>query len=142
MLRVLSCSSPTVQREKVQQLLLEPKASHAIICDDLKKLYAARDGNPVKFAVRGLSLALPPGECFGMLGPNGAGKTSFINMVSYFTICSSFALRTRFKLSSEVMYHYMHVDLQYQSCMRYNRSNYLTSSSCDDIFHASGENLS
>ncbi|KAK6123286.1 hypothetical protein DH2020_042963 [Rehmannia glutinosa] len=41
-----------------------------------------RDGNPEKFAVRDLSLALPQGECFGMLGPNGAGKTSFINMMT------------------------------------------------------------
>jgi ABC-type multidrug transport system ATPase subunit len=33
-------------------------------------------------AVGGLSIAVPPGECFGMLGPNGAGKTSFINMMT------------------------------------------------------------
>ncbi|CAA3030738.1 ABC transporter A family member 7-like [Olea europaea subsp. europaea] len=70
------------EREKVEQLLLESSTSHAIICDDLKKLYPGRDGNPEKFAVRGLSLALPQGECFGMLGPTGAGKTSFINMIS------------------------------------------------------------
>ncbi|KAL2515976.1 ABC transporter A family member 7 [Forsythia ovata] len=69
------------EREKVEQLLLESSTSHAIICDDLKKVYPGRDGNPDKFAVRGLSLALPQGECFGMLGPNGAGKTSFINMM-------------------------------------------------------------
>lgn len=71
----------TQEREKVDQLLLEQSTSHAIICDDLKKVYPGRDGNPEKFAVRGLSLALPRGECFGMLGPNGAGKTSFINMM-------------------------------------------------------------
>lgn len=69
------------EREKVEQLLLESSTSHAIICDDLKKVYPGTDGNPEKFAVRGLSLALPRGECFGMLGPNGAGKTSFINMM-------------------------------------------------------------
>ncbi|KAI8528924.1 hypothetical protein RHMOL_Rhmol12G0185800 [Rhododendron molle] len=68
------------EREKVEQLLLEPKTYHSIICDNLKKMYPKRDGNPEKFAVRGMSLALPQGECFGMLGPNGAGKTSFINM--------------------------------------------------------------
>ncbi|KAL7161458.1 hypothetical protein ACSBR2_042008 [Camellia fascicularis] len=67
--------------ERVEQLLLEPTASHAIICDNLKKVYPKRDGNPEKYVVRGLSLALPQGECFGMLGPNGAGKTSFINMM-------------------------------------------------------------
>ncbi|CAA0826823.1 ABC transporter A family member 7 [Striga hermonthica] len=74
---------PDVQqeREKVEQLILESSTSQAVICDDLKKIYPGRDGNPEKFAVRGLSLALPQGECFGMLGPNGAGKTSFINMM-------------------------------------------------------------
>ncbi|KAH7858115.1 hypothetical protein Vadar_020147 [Vaccinium darrowii] len=69
------------EREKVEQLLLEPNTNHSIICDNLKKVYPKRDGNPEKFAVRGMSLALPQGECFGMLGPNGAGKTSFINMM-------------------------------------------------------------
>lgn len=62
--------------------MLESNTGHAIICDNLKKVYPGRDGNPEKFAVRGLSLALPQGECFGMLGPNGAGKTTFISMVS------------------------------------------------------------
>ncbi|OAY47650.1 ABC transporter A family member 7 isoform X1 [Manihot esculenta] len=69
------------EREKVEQLLLEPSTTHAIICDNLQKVYPGRDGNPEKLAVRGISLALPPGECFGMLGPNGAGKTSFISMM-------------------------------------------------------------
>ena len=57
-------------------------------------MYPGRDGNPAKFAVKGLSLAVTEGECFGMLGPNGAGKTSFISMVSiqnsrhkFFGIC-------------------------------------------------------
>jgi len=67
----------------VEELLLEPTINHAILCDDLKKVYPGRDGNSDKFAVRGLFLSVPQGECFGMLGPNGAGKTSFINMVSY-----------------------------------------------------------
>ncbi|KAJ6411613.1 hypothetical protein OIU84_008238 [Salix udensis] len=69
------------EREKVEQLLLEPTTSHSIVCDNLRKVYPGRDGNPEKMAVRGLSLALPRGECFGMLGPNGAGKTSFISMM-------------------------------------------------------------
>ncbi|KAL8042210.1 hypothetical protein ABFX02_09G035400 [Erythranthe guttata] len=69
------------EREKVEQLLLESSTSHSIICNNLKKIYPSRDGNPEKFAVRELSLALAEGECFGMLGPNGAGKTSFINMM-------------------------------------------------------------
>ncbi|XP_019102277.1 PREDICTED: ABC transporter A family member 4-like isoform X2 [Camelina sativa] len=71
------------ESEKVKQLMLEPSStSHAIVCNNLKKVYPGRDGNPPKMAVRGLSLAVPSGECFGMLGPNGAGKTSFINMMT------------------------------------------------------------
>nr|XP_048329625.1 ABC transporter A family member 7-like isoform X1 [Ziziphus jujuba var. spinosa] len=69
------------ESEKVEQLLLESNTNYSIICDNLKKVYPGRDGNPPKFAVKGLSLALPRGECFGMLGPNGAGKTSFISMM-------------------------------------------------------------
>ena len=75
-LRLLWC-----QREKVEQYLLESTGNCAVLCNNLKKVYSGKDGNPQKLAVRGLSLALPQGECFGMLGPNGAGKTSFINMV-------------------------------------------------------------
>jgi ABC-type multidrug transport system ATPase subunit len=55
------------------------------VCDNLKRVYPARDGNPPKYAVKGFSLAVPKGECFGILGPNGAGKTSSINMVSTLT---------------------------------------------------------
>ncbi|XP_057416444.1 ABC transporter A family member 7-like [Lotus japonicus] len=69
------------EMEKVEQLQLEPTISHAIVCDNLQKVYPGRDGNPDKVAVRGLFLAVPQGECFGMLGPNGAGKTSFISMM-------------------------------------------------------------
>ncbi|KAH7527953.1 hypothetical protein FEM48_Zijuj05G0020700 [Ziziphus jujuba var. spinosa] len=72
------------ERENVDQFLLHPDASYSIICDNLKKVYPGKDGNPPKFAVRGLSLALPPGECFGSLDPNGARKTSFLSMVSLF----------------------------------------------------------
>ena len=82
------------QREKVDELLHESSTSHAIVCDNLQKIYPGRDGNPEKLAVQGLYLALPRGECFGILGPNGAGKTSFISMVSiqnsrhkFFGIC-------------------------------------------------------
>ncbi|KAM3751459.1 hypothetical protein ACB098_04G110800 [Castanea mollissima] len=69
------------EREKVDQLLHESSTSHAIVCDNLQKIYPESDGNPEKLAVQGLYLTVPRGECFGMLGPNGAGKTSFINMM-------------------------------------------------------------
>lgn len=69
------------ERERVEQLLSDSSSSNSVICDNLRKIYPGKDGNPPKLAVKGLSLAVPRGECFGMLGPNGAGKTSFISMM-------------------------------------------------------------
>jgi ABC-2 type transport system ATP-binding protein len=48
----------------------------AIQCRDLRKTY---DGKVE--AVRGLSLDIQAGECFGLLGPNGAGKTTTIEIL-------------------------------------------------------------
>src|SRR5215471_15527324 len=48
----------------------------AIECRDLRKTY---DGKVE--AVRGLSLEIQVGECFGLLGPNGAGKTTTIEIL-------------------------------------------------------------
>jgi ABC-2 type transport system ATP-binding protein len=48
----------------------------AILCRDLRKTY---DGKVE--AVRGLSLEIQGGECFGLLGPNGAGKTTTIEIL-------------------------------------------------------------
>ena len=48
----------------------------AIECRDLRKTY---DGKVE--AVRGLSLEIRVGECFGLLGPNGAGKTTTIEIL-------------------------------------------------------------
>jgi ATP-binding cassette, subfamily A (ABC1), member 3 len=35
-----------------------------------------------KFAVRGLTLGIPKGECFGLLGINGAGKTTTLSILT------------------------------------------------------------
>jgi ABC-2 type transport system ATP-binding protein len=48
----------------------------AIECRDLRKTYDAKVE-----AVRGLSLEIESGECFGLLGPNGAGKTTTIEIL-------------------------------------------------------------
>lgn len=45
-------------------------------------MYRGKDGNADKIAVRGISISMSRGQCFGVLGPNGAGKTTLINMVS------------------------------------------------------------
>lgn len=75
------------QRETVERVLRggleenKDNAQYSILCDNMQKVYPGRDGNPPKKAVRGMSLAVPRGECFGMLGPNGAGKSTSISMV-------------------------------------------------------------
>ncbi|HEV3206878.1 MAG TPA: ABC transporter ATP-binding protein [Terriglobales bacterium] len=48
----------------------------AIQCRDLRKTYEGKVE-----AVRGLSLEIHAGECFGLLGPNGAGKTTTIEIL-------------------------------------------------------------
>jgi ABC-2 type transport system ATP-binding protein len=45
-------------------------------CTNLRKTYDAKVE-----AVRGLSLHIEAGECFGLLGPNGAGKTTTIEIL-------------------------------------------------------------
>ena len=49
----------------------------------LSKRYRQRRGPDVE-AVCDVSLAVAPGECFGLLGPNGSGKTTTIKCVSGF----------------------------------------------------------
>jgi ABC-type multidrug transport system ATPase subunit len=52
-------------------------------------VYPPKDGNAEKVAVKGFSLSIQRGQCFGLLGSNGAGKTSLISMVcsiSYYLI--------------------------------------------------------
>ena len=48
-----------------------------IVVKDFKKVYPGG-----KYAVKGMSLGIPMGECFGLLGINGAGKSTALNMLS------------------------------------------------------------
>ncbi len=41
---------------------------------DLRKSYGSTE------VIRGISLALARGECYGLLGPNGAGKTTTLRL--------------------------------------------------------------
>lgn len=50
----------------------------AIECVDLVKTFP---GKPPVEAVRGLSLRIKRGDCFGILGPNGAGKTTTLEIL-------------------------------------------------------------
>jgi len=53
-----------------------------LVLNNVKKYYKSffKCGKG-KYAVRGVSLAIPKGECFGLLGINGAGKTSTLNIL-------------------------------------------------------------
>ncbi|CAL5444793.1 unnamed protein product [Camellia sinensis] len=46
-----SHSHDVLHREKVEQLLTEPGPNYAIVCDDLKKVYPAVDGNHRRLAI-------------------------------------------------------------------------------------------
>ncbi|WP_018657975.1 ABC transporter ATP-binding protein [Actinomadura flavalba] len=52
----------------------------AVHATDLHKTYKSPGGDVP--AVRGIGLAVPPGEFFGLLGPNGAGKSTTIGMLT------------------------------------------------------------
>jgi ABC-type multidrug transport system ATPase subunit len=49
----------------------------AILLSDITKVYPGG-----KFAVKGVSVGIPYGQCFGLLGINGAGKTTTLSMLS------------------------------------------------------------
>src|ERR1700720_3284482 len=49
--------------------------ANAVIAKDLTKRYGTLE------AVRGISFAISPRECYGFLGRNGAGKTTTMKMI-------------------------------------------------------------
>ena len=71
-----------IEDEDVQQessrLLTDEDAveSSVVLLKNLKKVYAGG-----KYAVRGVTLGIPNGECFGLLGINGAGEKQSINSI-------------------------------------------------------------
>lgn len=54
---------------------METSESAILECRGIRKTYGRLT------AVKDLSLAVPPGICFGLLGPNGAGKTTLIEIL-------------------------------------------------------------
>jgi ABC-type multidrug transport system fused ATPase/permease subunit len=62
----------------------EADSNSTILAKDLKKVYPGG-----KYAVKGVSLGIPNGECFGLLGINGAGKSTTLAMLSGETLPSS-----------------------------------------------------
>jgi lipooligosaccharide transport system ATP-binding protein len=54
---------------------MDDKRARAITAKEIKKAYRG------VAAIKGLSLDIEVGECFGLLGPNGAGKTTLLKMI-------------------------------------------------------------
>ena len=57
-------------------------SSAAVLLSGVKRTYPGSHTAPAVHAVRGVHLAVPPGECFGLLGHNGAGKTTTLRMLT------------------------------------------------------------
>jgi branched-chain amino acid transport system ATP-binding protein len=57
---------------------IEPDPSPLLACRDVYRLFGGVT------ALAGVSLAIRPGEIFGLVGPNGSGKTTLVNAITGF----------------------------------------------------------
>ena len=81
---------PTSEQLKDEDVLEEERRCNSGECDEsstilvknIKKQFYGGIRTPGKYAVKGVSLGIPNGQCFGLLGINGAGKTTFLSMLS------------------------------------------------------------
>lgn len=65
------------EKNRVENIPLDGSHNYALVVRNLAKAY-----NPELLAVKGISFAVEPGECFGLLGLNGAGKTTTFSMLT------------------------------------------------------------
>ncbi|ELU00042.1 hypothetical protein CAPTEDRAFT_153439 [Capitella teleta] len=72
------------ERQRVQRIIAEQgsNSQDALVMHNLTKVYGSSCRRDGQIAVKGICLAIPHGECFGMLGVNGAGKTTTFNMLT------------------------------------------------------------
>ena len=74
---VIEDDQVAAERLRLQDMDLDQlKDDYSLVMLGLEKWY----GNFQ--AVQGISVAVPPGECFGLLGVNGAGKTTTFKMLT------------------------------------------------------------
>lgn len=66
----------TAERHRIQRLVTTDLGADAFIAHNLVKRYAHN------VPVKGLSMGVHHGECFGLLGVNGAGKTTTFRMIT------------------------------------------------------------
>ena len=66
------------EEQRVTQQLTAGNCTDTIVVSKTHKVYYTGG----KHAVKGVTLGIPNGECFGLLGINGAGKTSLLSMLS------------------------------------------------------------
>jgi len=65
------------EEARVKEQVAADTASDTIVVTDAHKVYGTG-----KHAVKGVTLGIPNGECFGLLGTNGAGKSTLLSMLS------------------------------------------------------------
>ena len=53
-----------------------------MLLSQLDKAYGQGAGRPLLWAVRGVSVGIAAGECFGLLGVNGAGKSTTFKILT------------------------------------------------------------
>ncbi|PRP80817.1 ABC transporter A family member 2 isoform 2 [Planoprotostelium fungivorum] len=73
--------APDIAEAKKKAFQADTNHSYGIRVCDLQKTYPSIDGNPPKYAVKGVSFAVPKSSCLGVLGHNGAGKTTTLSML-------------------------------------------------------------